>query len=41
MKLFLLATVIQEAGEKKVVCTGFKHLKKIYEKVMLRKTSGK
>lgn len=28
MKLFLLATVTQEAGEKKVVCTGFKHLKK-------------
>lgn len=28
MKLFLLASVMQEAGEKKVVCTGFKHLKK-------------
>lgn len=41
MKLFLLATVIQEAGEKKVVCTGFRHFKKVYENVMLRKTPGK
>lgn len=43
MKLFPLATVIQEAWDKTVVCTGFKHFgkEKKKENVMLRKTSGK